>query len=166
MSRTEDSSTDSSAEEFWEWLRPYWPLMSRTADRLCGPSDAADILHDAALHAWRKRHLYDPGRGSPGAWLVSLTYDQARRHRRRRSRVILTSDPPESGREDGASIAARIDVEHAIRQLPRRQRETVYLYYHVDLPVADVAAVLGCSEGTVKSTLHDARIALAKSIQR
>jgi RNA polymerase sigma factor (sigma-70 family) len=41
--------------------------------------------------------------------------------------------------------------------LPRRQREVLGLYYFVDLPVQQVADLLGISSGTVKSTLADAR---------
>lgn len=44
-----------------------------------------------------------------------------------------------------------------VRRLPRAQREVVALHYAADLPVADVAAVLDCPEGTVKSRLHAAR---------
>ncbi|HEY8883154.1 MAG TPA: sigma-70 family RNA polymerase sigma factor [Dermatophilaceae bacterium] len=41
--------------------------------------------------------------------------------------------------------------------MPRRQREVIELYYFVDLPVQQVAELLGISSGTVKSTLADAR---------
>ncbi|TMK55831.1 MAG: RNA polymerase sigma factor, partial [Actinobacteria bacterium] len=41
--------------------------------------------------------------------------------------------------------------------LPPRQRLAVELHYFVDLDVAETAAVMKCAEGTVKSTLADAR---------
>lgn len=47
-----------------------------------------------------------------------------------------------------------------IAELSRRQREVIGLYYFVDLPVAEVASVLGISTGTVKSTLAAARVRL------
>ena len=47
-----------------------------------------------------------------------------------------------------------------ISRLPRRQREVIGLYYFVDLPVQQVADLLGVSSGTVKSTLADARRSL------
>jgi DNA-directed RNA polymerase specialized sigma24 family protein len=44
----------------------------------------------------------------------------------------------------------------AVRFLPRRQREVIVLRYIADLPRAEIAHVLGISEGTVGSTLFDA----------
>jgi len=48
------------------------------------------------------------------------------------------------------------ELETLISRLPRRQREVIGLYYFVDLPVQQVAELLGVSSGTVKSTLADA----------
>lgn len=49
----------------------------------------------------------------------------------------------------------------AVRRLPRRQAQVVALYYLGDRPVAEIATVLGCAEGTVKAHLHRARRSLA-----
>ncbi len=51
----------------------------------------------------------------------------------------------------------RLDVEYAVSRLSPRQRLAIDCFYFVGLSVADTAAVMGCSEGTVKSTLSDAR---------
>ena len=45
----------------------------------------------------------------------------------------------------------------AVRSLPRRQAQVVALYYLEDCPVKEVAETLGCAEGTVRATLHQAR---------
>jgi RNA polymerase sigma-70 factor (ECF subfamily) len=58
---------------------------------------------------------------------------------------------------DGTSV----DVRRAVNELPIRQRTAIVLFHYADLPVADIAALMDCSVGTVKSTLHDARRALA-----
>lgn len=52
-----------------------------------------------------------------------------------------------------------------VRQLPRRQGQAVALRYAVGFPVADIADVLGCAEGTVKSHLHAARQTLAALLE-
>ena len=79
------------------------------------------------------------------AWLVGVLLDRARRHRVRRPRPTqVIQDDPEQLSPD---TATRIDVERAVGQLPPRQRQLVALHYLADLPVADVAAVLGLSEG-------------------
>jgi RNA polymerase sigma factor (sigma-70 family) len=67
-----------------------------------------------------------------------------------RSRLSLVS----------AQVSARDRDRHLealIAALPKRQREVIGLYYFVDLPVQQVADLLGVSSGTVKSTLADAR---------
>jgi RNA polymerase sigma-70 factor (sigma-E family) len=55
-------------------------------------------------------------------------------------------------------------VLDAVRTLPTRQREAVVLRYYEDLTERDVATVLGCSVGTVKSQLARARSSLARSL--
>ena len=65
---------------------------------------------------------------------------------------------------DRSQVSSRVQprgldhpLEATVAGLPRRQREVVGLYYFVDLPVQQVADLLGISAGTVKSTLADAR---------
>ena len=53
----------------------------------------------------------------------------------------------------------------AVGALPVRQREVIALHYVEDLTIADVAAALEISPGTVKSTLHDARRSLAATLR-
>ena len=53
-----------------------------------------------------------------------------------------------------------MDVAAALARLSTRQREAVDLHYYAGLSVADTATVMGCSAGTVKSTLSDARARL------
>lgn len=56
------------------------------------------------------------------------------------------------------------DLRRAITALPPRQRTAIVLHHFVDLPVTEVAALMNVSAGTVKSTLHDARAALAREL--
>jgi RNA polymerase sigma-70 factor (sigma-E family) len=46
------------------------------------------------------------------------------------------------------------EINDALAKLPRRRREVIVLRYYEGLALADIASVLGISEGTVKSTLH------------
>ena len=65
-------------------------------------------------------------------------------------------------REAGFSAAQQFWA--AVRALPERQRAAIALYYLEDLSIADVAATLGVTEGTVKASLFQARATLAKSL--
>jgi RNA polymerase sigma-70 factor (ECF subfamily) len=55
-------------------------------------------------------------------------------------------------------------VWRAVRALPHRQAQVVALYYVDDQPVVEIAAILGCAEGTVKAQLHKARQSLAREL--
>jgi RNA polymerase sigma-70 factor, ECF subfamily len=60
--------------------------------------------------------------------------------------------------------ASQADFWRAVRSLPRRQAEVVALHYLEDLPVLEVARVLGRAEGTVKAQLHTGRETLARRL--
>ena len=127
--------------------------MARLAGRLAPDLDRDDIVQEALVRAWQKRRQFDPSRGTPAAWLLAITADQARRARRRRRPTAALADLPGRLR----STDDQVDVEHAVARLAPRQRLAVDCFYFAGLSVAETAAVMGCSEGTVKSTLADAR---------
>ena len=151
------------AEEFRAWVTPHLPAMSRLAARLTSDGDRDDVVQDALVRAWRRRSTFDPDRGSPQAWLLAIVADRSRRHR-------VRSAPPSAALVDvaegpRADSDRRVDVERAMRRLARRQRLAVELHYFVGLPIAECAAVMGCSDGTVKSTLSDARRRLRTELE-
>jgi len=150
--RTEDRAPESPAA-FADWIAPQVERMARLAARLAPDADRDDIVQEALVRAWRKRGQFDASRGAPGAWLLAITADQARRARVRRRPVGALHDV--AGRVRSADD--RVDVEFAVARLSPRQRLAVDCFYFVGLSVAETAAVMRCSEGTVKSTLADAR---------
>ncbi|MFC0629097.1 RNA polymerase sigma factor [Kribbella deserti] len=154
--------------EFVEWVRPYLSAMARLASRLAVGADRDDIVQEALARAWSKRHQYDADRGSPSAWLMAITADQARKAARRLRPVAELDDERAEAEGDPVRQAdpdARIDVANALTGLSERQRLAVDCFYFADLSVADTAAVMGCSEGTVKSTLSDARARLRSMLE-
>ena len=138
---------------FAEWVRPEVERMARLAARLAPESERDDIVQEALVRAWQKRRQFDPSRGTAAAWLLAITADRARRARQRRRPSIGLGLLP--GRVRSAD--ERVDVEFAISRLSPRQRLAIDCFYFVGLSVAETAAVMRCAEGTVKSTLSDAR---------
>jgi RNA polymerase sigma-70 factor (ECF subfamily) len=76
--------------------------------------------------------------------------------RRTRLRLRRTSSEvlPAPGARD---VDRELDVQRAVLGLPKRMRLAVELHYFVGLSVIETAQVMNVSEGTAKSTLHDAR---------
>jgi len=141
----------ATPEQFGAWAAPHLRAMSLLAARLSSDAERDDVVQEALIRAWTKRAQFDPGRGTPAAWLLAITADQARRARRSR-RPMLGFIP---GRV--RPIDDELDLAHAVARLSGRQRLAVDCFYFAGLGVAETAAVMRCSEGTVKSTLSDAR---------
>jgi RNA polymerase sigma-70 factor (ECF subfamily) len=149
----------ATPEQFGAWTAPHLRAMSLLAARLTSDAERDDVVQEALIRAWTKRGQFDARRGTPSAWLLAITADQARRARRGR-RPLLGSLPASV-----RPIDDELDLAHAISALSGRQRLAVDCFYFVGLDVAETAAVMRCSEGTVKSTLSDARNRLRKLLE-
>lgn len=143
---------------FAAWAAPAVLPMTRLARRLAPHADPDDIVQDALTRAWQKRDQFDAERGTATTWLLAILADQARASRRTRHRWLRVVDDraeiPELPADDQG---VDVDLERAIGELAERQQLAVQLHYFVGLSVDESAAVMGCSAGTVKSTLFDAR---------
>jgi RNA polymerase sigma-70 factor (ECF subfamily) len=81
---------------------------------------------------------------------------EARRTRLRLRRRPYEELPAPSARD----LDRELDIQRAVHGLPKRMRLAVELHYFVGLSVIETAQVMNVSEGTAKSTLHDARARL------
>lgn len=163
--RSDEAVTGMDEVGFDQWVAPHLAVLRAVAVREIGPSDADDLVQDALIRAWRRRSTYRVERGSAKAWLVAVLLDQLKRRRLRARPFRAMRVHSIADRDMGSSVESRVDVEDAIRRLPRRQREVVTLFYLADLTVEDVARVLGLKEGSIKSHLFDARTALRAALE-
>lgn len=129
-------------------------LILRDGDR------ARDAVQEALVGAWRGiRAVREPAAWE--AWLhrlvVRACYRLARRHPPESIvELRLTEAEEPTLEDDGPSVADRDQLERGFRRLPPEQRAIVVLRYYVDLPLPEVAGVLGIPLGTAKSRLHRA----------
>jgi RNA polymerase sigma factor (sigma-70 family) len=132
---------------------------------VCGSFPAAeDAVQEALARAWERSERGQYIASVPG-WVATVARNLLRDRFRRamveaRARRQLRSHLEGSSGMTG--VERRTDLERALAALPRRQREITVFHYYLDLEVAEIAAVLGVPDGTVKSALHRARIALAR----
>lgn len=147
-----------------------WAVAVRT---MRDPDDAADALQDALVSAFRSAAGYR-GDAAVTTWLhrvvVNACLDRLRRAKARPT-VRLPDDDPDrvvgtgTGRDDHAATETRLDVSAALARLPEHQRAALVLVDMQDMPVAEVAFVLGVAEGTVKSRCSRGRAALAEILR-
>lgn len=133
----------------------------------CGDRPTAeDLAQDALLQAQRRWSTVAQ-LDQPGTWVrrvaLNRSKNEARRRRRERDAITrLRHAPPAPA--DGVS-STDDDLWARVRALPRNQRDALVLHYVDDLPLADIARVLGCREGTVKTHLQRGRQRLATHLE-
>lgn len=150
-----------SFEEFYAWELPRLVALARG---LASAAAAEDLAQEAMLAAYRRwSHVRELER--PELWVrracANLAVSQFRRRiveLRVTTRLAATRPSPE---KIGATSE---DFWQAVRRLPRRQAQAAALRFVYDMSIADVAATLDCTEGTVKQHLSRARRALAAAL--
>ncbi len=167
--------TPDDVDEFTHFVHGRSPALLRTAYLLTsGDAHAAEDLLQAALlqtlRSWRS--IRD--RGAVERFVRQVMVNERRSWFRRKASSEVVSDVqawPGGHPPDVATVSALQQVDdddvlgRALASLPQRQRAAVVLRYFDDLPEAEVAIIMGCSVGTVKSQTSKAlaklRLALA-----
>jgi RNA polymerase sigma-70 factor (ECF subfamily) len=143
------------------FAREYADIVTGVALMTGNRDVATEAVDEAVARAWMRTRRGEEI-ASIGAWVRVVALNIARNafrsrdaERRARERLKQAVPPP-----DPAPPGWGIDIQRALVTLSRRQREVTVLRYLFDLPVSQIAAELGISEGTVKNALFRARIAL------
>jgi len=142
--------------------------LARTGD----PEQARDAVQEGFAHAIRGCGSYR-ATGSLEAWVarcvINAAHDAARAGNRSPAPV---GDRVEAGngRRNTAEMDPSADpvaeiVREAVRRLPQRQRDALFLRHYLDFDYAAIAEALGIEVGTVSATLHAARAAIADDLQ-
>jgi RNA polymerase sigma factor (sigma-70 family) len=131
--------------------------LARTSD----PDLARDAVQEGFARAIRAAHSFR-GSGSLEAWIGRCVLNAAIDA----SRTAGVQERAEQA-DDGAlpSIEADGDVREALRRLPVRQRDALFLRYYLDFDYVTIAETLGVEVGTVSATLHAARGNLLQALQ-
>ena len=139
------------------------PARRLAASLLLDATLAEDAVQEAALRAWERRRNRHPGT-ELRPWFLGIVVNRCRESRRSRwARVLRLADPPRPSRVDGEhDPAAGMDVRRALQALPARARLVLALRYYLDLPFAEVARALGCSEHAARVRAFRAIAALRK----
>jgi RNA polymerase sigma-70 factor (ECF subfamily) len=130
------------------------------------PAEADDLVQETYLRAFRFSHRFEPGTHLR-AWLFQIMRNTFLTFYRLRERetaiasdgvpdwdVPMFHDAPE---EDSRATEAHTDLERAMRRLPEDFRTVLLLAEVEGLPLEEVAQVMACPVGTVKSRIFRAK---------
>jgi RNA polymerase sigma-70 factor (ECF subfamily) len=139
------------------------------AHRILRDTDLAeDATQQALVAIWRDLpQLRDPARFDAWSYrlLVRACYAESGRSRRWGPNLhLLPVDEPVAA-EGLSSVVDRDQLERGFRRLSIDHRAVVVLHHYLDLPLAEVADVLGVPAGTVRSRLHHAMRGLRAALE-
>jgi RNA polymerase sigma-70 factor, ECF subfamily len=159
-------------EAFRELVERYQRRLLYYIRRILGDGcDSSDVLQDV----WLRVFLKLASLRAPEAfrvWLYKIAHDETVSHLRKCSKKCTVSD-------DGDLVIAEVDpwngmdilenaelVHRSLERLSQPHREVLTLRFLEDLSLAEIAEVIGCEMGTVKSRLHYAKASLREEMER
>ncbi|GIE95613.1 SigE family RNA polymerase sigma factor [Paractinoplanes rishiriensis] len=143
---------DGSEAEYTEYVTARIPVLRRLAYVLTGDGHRADDLVQQTITTlyvkWHRAQHADNLDAYVRTMLVRTYVDE---RRLAWARVRLFRETPEPPPVQAGGVEDRHVLRQALHRVPRRQRAVLVLRFFYDLSVEEVAAMLGCSTGTVKS---------------
>ncbi len=137
------------------------------------PAQSEEVAQEVLLEIWRTASRFDPAKGSPAAWALTIA------HRRAVDRV--RSETASSRREEKAAldpgsvdddvaevVAATLDrqrVRRCLDGLTELQRESIKLAYYGGYSYPQVAQLLDVALGTVKTRIRDGLIRMRDCLE-
>jgi RNA polymerase sigma-70 factor (ECF subfamily) len=179
------SAQQRPATELEQQIAPIIEMAYGVAYRMTyNRDDAADLVQEAAVQAFRSYNTFVPGTNFK-AWFFKILINCFRgvhRKRRREPEIAPLTDVPELymyvqttreglDRMDNNPSALVIDrmteeqIQAAIEALPDEYRPVAVLFLLEELSYQEIADILGCPVGTVRSRLHRGRKLLQKALR-
>jgi RNA polymerase sigma-70 factor (ECF subfamily) len=139
------------------------PLLYYATSLTGNPDSALDVLQEVWIRAFRGiRKLKDPG--SLRSWLYSMTHgiavDRIRKNYSREQAEKVQFEDFQEAEEPTFADEDAAAIHQALSEIGLKHREVLVLHFLEDLSMAEIATVVGCSEGTVKSRIHYAKRAM------
>ncbi|MBW8481360.1 sigma-70 family RNA polymerase sigma factor [Actinomadura parmotrematis] len=163
VGRVAKGDEDAFAELYDEVSGPVYGLVVRV---LRDPAQSEEVAQEVLVELWRTASRFDPARGGAMAWAMTIAHRRA--VDRVRSAQAATDREERAHRPDGPAfdevteqVEARLEAERVRRclgGLTELQRESVTLAYYGGYTYREVAELLACSLGTVKTRMRDGLI--------
>ena len=134
-------------------------------------AQAEDAAQESLLRVWKALGSYD-GRAALSSWIYAITRNRCLTALERRRALDSLSDAEIEDQVAALAVApdepdGRSDLlRELVELLPERQRRVLLLHYYEERSTVEVALMLGCPEGTVKTHLFRARAQLADLLKQ
>lgn len=152
-------SAETDTLTFEDYAPAAWPSLYRRAFLVTGShADAEDLAQQTLIkvhQAWSRVSRSEVLQAYVRRVMMN-TFLSSRRPKARRLEILVGDDAPEPVSPLVAGPEDRMAVWPHVRALPPRQRAVIVLRYYEQLSEAEIADVLDCSRGNVKSTAHRA----------
>jgi RNA polymerase sigma-70 factor, ECF subfamily len=155
-------------------FRQHFPPVYRFLARRVGSALAEDLAAETFATAYRRRALFEPGRGSLRSWLYGIAANLVRNHWRAEqhlleldARLVPEVDLPDGSEAVDQRLAAALlapRLAAALGQLSVGQRDVLLLYAWAELSHEEIAAALQIAPGTAWSRLARARALLREQL--
>jgi RNA polymerase sigma-70 factor (ECF subfamily) len=130
------------------------PAYQLALSMLTDAHEAQDVLQEATLRAWLKLGQLHDGRPLR-PWFFAIVANQCRMVRRGPWwRVLKAANMRASVHESDDTILSALDLGDAVRRLSPEERLPLMLYFYLDLPMSEVAKVLGVSVSAAKARVY------------
>ena len=127
-------------------------------------SEAEEVVQEVFMQAWRQAGRFDPRRGTPAAWLVTMSRSRALDRVRRRAVRRESSEEDAPPATSGSGPEDPLAVRAALTTLSPDQREALELAFYDGLTHAEIAHRLGQPLGTVKTRIRTAMLRLRDAL--
>lgn len=140
--------------------------------RMREPADAAEVLNQVMLEVWRTASRFE-GRSKVQTWVLSITHhkiiDSLRKTGRHEGEEIPENLEAENQQTQLDAVALSentVFIKRCLEKLSEQHREIIHLAFYEDMIYSEIAMVIDRPEGTVKTRMYYAKIALKKCLEK
>jgi RNA polymerase sigma-70 factor (ECF subfamily) len=146
---------------FEQLHRKYFPKLMHFAKRIVdSPEAAEEVANDVLMTVWRTSDRFE-GRSKPSTWMFGIAYRMALKQRQklnlRSGDVELDEEMLSDDKDTAATVILSRDLSNALKQLTPELRAVVELTYYNGYLYTEIAEILECPVGTVKTRMMTAR---------
>ncbi|MEM1398912.1 MAG: RNA polymerase sigma factor [Pseudomonadota bacterium] len=152
---------DGDMKAFEQLHRRYFPKLMRFALRITDcPNAAEEVADDTLMTVWRTADRFE-GRSKPSTWMFGIAYRMSMKARqkvaKRQNELELDEGLVGTGEGEADQVILRTDLAQALKRLTPDLRAVVELTYFNGYIYTEIAEILECPVGTVKTRMMTAR---------